>query len=705
MTPNSVSVIIVSYNVKQYVTHCIETVLSSDFIGEKDIIVVDNNSFDETSQSIRNNFPDVKLIAKRKNVGFGKAVNLAAETAKGQYLLILNPDTIIQENTISTFVNYLKTHPEVGLIGPKIMNPDGTLQLTCKRSFPTLRVALPKLLGLSKIFPKTKWAGKYNLTYLDPNKIHSVDAVSGSCMFVRKTLFHEIDGFDEQFFLFGEDLDLCYRMKQMGHEIHYVPSTQILHYKGESVKFAPYDSISAFYNAMILFYKKHFSKNKHILFRFGIHFGIQFHKFIAFITESRSQILSVIIDSCVVFFAFLITFFLRFSNLEPLYISHGLIPTIYIFFWLIVGSFFQLYGRHILSYSRAALSALTGFFVVVAFTYFFKQFAFSRLVLITATGIVTLLIPGWRLIIHFIMSRGYLHNQIKDKHNILFTKKTMVIGANNEGIQIVKKIHGRVNFGLNIIGFVDSKMGKTQDELPVPFLGTIKNIRGIIKKHKIREIIFSNNTLPNNKIVSLMDDTKDLHLTYRMVPRHQDIIIGKGSIEEIGELSFINIDYSLYNQINKVAKRSFDIVFSFFLLLPFSPVIVFKLLKYPQRKMTFWGEKSKIITAYILQSKNKFIKILPLFWTILKGDLSFVGSSLVESTAKDPKLICTPGLSSLDKIKKMHVNYSYRNQFDRYYVQNQSLGLDIEIILKMILIYLKKPDNLHVSGSNPSTGA
>ncbi len=113
-------------------------------------------------------------------------------------------------------------------------------------------------------------------------------------MFIRKTLFHEIGGFDEQFFLFGEDLDLCYRMKQKGHEIHYVPSTQILHYKGESVKFAPYDSRGAFYNAMILFYKKHFSKNQNILFRFGIRFGIQFHKFISFITEWRSQILSVL---------------------------------------------------------------------------------------------------------------------------------------------------------------------------------------------------------------------------------------------------------------------------------------------------------------------------------------------------------------------------------------------------------------------------
>mgnify|MGYP001478171325 CR=1 FL=1 len=688
MTSNSVSVIIVSYNVKRYVTHCIETVLCSDYIGEKEIIVVDNNSFDETSQYLRETFPEIKLIENHKNVGFGKAVNHAAETATGEYLLILNPDTILQENTISTFVNYLKTHSEVGLIGPKIINPDGTLQLTCKRSFPTLSVALPKLLGFSKIFPQTKWAGKYNLTYLDPNKIHSVDAVSGSCIFIRKTLFHEIDGFDEQFFLFGEDLDLCFRMKQKGHEIHYVPSTQILHYKGESVKFAPYDSRSAFYNAMILFYKKHFSKSQNTLFRLGIHFGIQLHKFISLITEWRSQILSILLDSAVVFFAFLVTFFLRFSNLEPFYLSHGLIPTIYIFFWLIVGTFFQLYGRHILSYSRAALSALTGFFVVVAFTFFFKQFAFSRLVLIAATGIVTLLIPGWRLITHFIMSRGYI-NQVKDKHNILFTKKTLVIGANKDGIQIVKKIHGRVNFGLNIIGFIDSKMGKPQEELPVPFLGTIKDIRGIINTHKIREIIFSNNTLPYNKIVSLMDYTKDLYLTYRIVPRQQDIIIGKGSIEEIGELSFINIDYSLYHRINKTAKRLFDIVFSLFLLLLFSPVVVFKLLNGPPKKMMFWGEKSKIISAFTFQSNNQFIKKMPLFWSILKGDLSFVGSSLVELSEKDPKLICTPGLSSLDKIKNMHVNIYNRHQFDHYYIQNQSLGLDIEILIKTVLIYLK----------------
>ena len=186
-----------------------------------------------------------------------------------------------------------------------------------------------------------------------------------------------------------------------------------------------------------------------------------------------------------------------------------------------------------------------------------------------------------------------------------------------------------------------------------------------------------------------MDYTKDLYLTYRMVPRQQDIIIGKGSIEEIGELSFINIDYSLYHRINKATKRLFDIVFSLFLLLLFFPVVVFKLLKGPPKKMMFWGEKSKIISTFTFQANNQFIKKMPLFWSILKGDLSFVGSSLVKLSEKDPKLICTPGLSSLDKIKNLHVNIYNRHQFDHYYIQNQSLGLDIEILIKTVLIYLK----------------
>ena len=211
---NSVSLLIVSYNVRQYIAHAIDAIIKSD-LDDFEIIIIDNNSFDNTASYLKERYShlrQIKIVQNQENIGFGKAINQAASLAKGQYYLILNPDTIIQEETISTLKEYLDSNPEVGMVGPKILNADGTLQLACKRSFPTLGVALPKLLGFSRIFPKSKWAGKYNLTYLDEDEISSVDAISGSCMFIRSFLFHELKGFDERFFMFGEDLDLCSRI-------------------------------------------------------------------------------------------------------------------------------------------------------------------------------------------------------------------------------------------------------------------------------------------------------------------------------------------------------------------------------------------------------------------------------------------------------------------------------------------------------------
>ena len=186
-----VSVIIVSYNVRSYLAHAIDAILKSNY-KKLEIIVVDNHPYDGTCDYLKENYQDIKtlhVISNSENVGFGKAVNQASEVATGEYMMVLNPDTIIEENTISTMVEYLEKNNSVGMVGPKILNADGTLQLACKRSFPTIKVALPKLLSLDKIFPKSRWAGKYNLTYLDPQKIHKVDAISGSCMLIKSKIF------------------------------------------------------------------------------------------------------------------------------------------------------------------------------------------------------------------------------------------------------------------------------------------------------------------------------------------------------------------------------------------------------------------------------------------------------------------------------------------------------------------------------------
>ncbi len=677
----TVSVLIVSYNVKQYLLHCIDTVLSSSYKGDIDVVVVDNNSYDGSAEAIKDLPENIQIIHNSTNLGFGKAVNQAADVANGDYYLILNPDTILEESTVETFVNYMESQNHVGMVGPKILNTDGSLQPACKRSFPRPMVALPKLLGLSKLFPRSKWAGKYNLTYLDPDDIHSVEAISGSCMFIRSDLYHDLHGFDERYFMFGEDLDLCFQVKISGKEIHYLPEAKIIHFHGESVKSAPYDSIQAFYSAMILFADKYFSVGQKRMTRFMVKAGVRFRKTIAIIGGSKSQILSISLDAFAVLTAFAIAIPIRFTDFEPVVVTRGFIPGIYVVFWLIINATFQLYSRYILSYTRAILSSLSGFFIATAFTYFFKQFAFSRLVIIVATLLITVLIPGWRMLFHYWMSRGYF-TQVKDKNNILFARKTLIIGTDKEAIRIAKHLSKRFETGLELVGFCDSELTVPQDELPIPFVGRISDIRGIIDKLKIREIIFPSSSYVSKNGLSIMDNTKDLRLTYRMVPRNQDILLGKASIEELGDYSFVHIEYTLFHRVNWVVKRLFDIVFASAIMIICSPVYLF--MHGRRIRQDYWGEDNTTINASIFDSKIQFIKYLPLMAQIIQGKMSFVGSKLVPTNVDDPHLICIPGLTGMQRLRNINFSADDQRVLDHYYIQNQGLTLDLEIILKTV---------------------
>jgi GT2 family glycosyltransferase/lipopolysaccharide/colanic/teichoic acid biosynthesis glycosyltransferase len=678
-----VSVLIVSYNVKQYIIHCIDSIKKSDYTGQIEIIVIDNNSFDGSLDAIKSKIKDVICIQNDVNVGFGKAINQVAKVATGEYFLILNPDTIIEESTISTFVNYLSENSAVGMVGPKIVNSDGSLQKGSKRSFPTIGVALPKLIGLDNIFPKSKWAGRYNLNYLNPDEIHKVDAISGSCMFIRSKLFNKIGGFDERFFMFGEDLDLCFQVYQQKFNVHYLPTTHIMHYQGESVKSAPYDSLNAFYQAMILFSEKHFSKGRNILTKSVIRSGIFIRKLVSIVNEKRSQIISIALDALVVLIAFLIAFPLRLNSLDAFVVSKGLIPGVYIIFWIMVCALFELYSRYILSYTRAILASLSGFILAVVFTYFFKQYAFSRLVIIAATTIITILIPGWRIVAHYLMSRGVL-KPTKEKHHVLFARKTIIMGTDNEAIKIAKNIQKKFDTGLDIVGFVDHKLTIEQEKLFLPFLGLVSDLRDIVTKHNIHEIIFSTDSFSNQEILDLMDETKDLQLTYRIVPRNQEVLLGKASVEDVGDYSFVNIEYNLYHRLHKFTKRIFDIVFTVLLSVLLSPIAIISALTKKIERIEFWGVNGKKFTVLVLKSTKKINQKYLYLYSILKGDMSFVGSLLIPTSQTNPNLICKPGLTGLAKMRNSKFTQSDRNVLDHYYVQNQSLTLDIEIILKTI---------------------
>ncbi|MBH31545.1 MAG: hypothetical protein CMG71_06085 [Candidatus Marinimicrobia bacterium] len=683
----SVSVIIVNYNVKDYLANCLKSIDDSNYSGPVEVIVVDNGSFDGSARMVRKRFPSVRLIENKSNLGFAKAVNIGLRESKGDYELLLNPDTVIEESTLSVLVKYMEEHRAVGICGPKILNADGSLQLACKRSFPTPWVALPKLLGLSRLLPGGRWTGQYNLTYLDPDDHHSVEAISGSFMFMRGTAVEKVGELDERFFMFGEDLDYCYRIIQAGYSIHYVPETQIIHYKGESVKSAPIDSVNWFYEAMNLFVNKHFSRTASLLTRMVLRTGITAKKITALSSSFLAQLFPVLLDVTMVVLSFGVAISMRFRSLVSAADSYLPVVALYALFWVAVGGVFQIYSRFILSYNRAMLSSILGFFLSVAFTYFFKQIAYSRAVLLGASVLITLFIPGWRLVAHVLKSRGFLRT-MKLGQAPIFSRPAIIVGAGDEGLRISQRIGRRPDTGIYVVGFADTHPEDIAhpfgtDKSSLPILGSTDSIDEISKQHNIRELIFTSDRLDNAAIVRIMDETKHRRLTYRVVPKERDILLGKASVEDVSDFPFVSIEYTLYHRLNVISKRLFDLLFSVASITALSPIFLVLLFLFPRwEKIEFWGREGTTFTVWLMPVKNRFLREMPLLLKILSGKMSFVGSAMVPRDAGEAHLICKPGLTGLDRIRKLQIDSDERAVYDHYYVQHQSMAFDLEILIR-----------------------
>ncbi len=217
------SVIIVNYNVKHFLEQCLHSVYKATKDIETEIFVVDNNSVDGSAQFVRDKFSDLKIIENKQNVGFAKANNQAIQQAKGEYILLLNPDTVVEENTFSKVVDFMDQHPDAGGLGVKMIDGKGNFLPESKRGLPTPWVAFCKMFGLSQLFPKSKKFGQYHLSYLNENEIHEVDVLAGAFMLLRKKTLEKTGLLDETFFMYGEDIDLSYRITQAGYKNYYFP--------------------------------------------------------------------------------------------------------------------------------------------------------------------------------------------------------------------------------------------------------------------------------------------------------------------------------------------------------------------------------------------------------------------------------------------------------------------------------------------------
>lgn len=268
------SVIIVNHNTKQLTNQTISSIIENTHRLEYEILVVDNSTDKDEACSYVDS--KVRLITDVKNNGFGNACNIGSKIAKGKYLLFLNSDTMIKDNSLSKCFEYISKHKQIGVLGVRVLLENGTLDHGCKRGFPTPQSAMYYYLKLDKKYPGSEKYGSYRQTFLDEMETNEVDSVSGAFLMISKNLFYELNGFDEDFFMYGEDLDLCFRAKEKGYKVIYYAEAEIIHLKGQSgLHKSSKTVIYHFYNAMIIFYNKHYKKKYNILVTIAVYIGIK----------------------------------------------------------------------------------------------------------------------------------------------------------------------------------------------------------------------------------------------------------------------------------------------------------------------------------------------------------------------------------------------------------------------------------------------
>ncbi len=250
---------IVNWNAREPLRQALRSIFAAPPPFPYEVIVLDNDSRDGSVQMVEKEFPQVRLLVSEQNLGFSKGHNLSARHARGRYLFILNPDTVVAPGALEKLVAFAETHPEIGIVGPRILNPDGTLQYSCRR-FPNPVAALFRNTPLGKLFPNNPYTRDYLMTDWDHNSVREVDWVSGAALFIRKQVYAQLGGFDEQFFMYCEDMDLCYRAWQAGWKVVYFPDAVIYHAIGRSTDLVANKMIRTFHQSMYRYYKKHYAR-------------------------------------------------------------------------------------------------------------------------------------------------------------------------------------------------------------------------------------------------------------------------------------------------------------------------------------------------------------------------------------------------------------------------------------------------------------
>lgn len=604
-----------------------------------EVLVVDNQSQDGSADMVATKFPGVKLIASKENLGFAKANNLAVKQATGAYILYLNPDTLVPEDCFRLCLAYMEQHPRAGALGCRLVDGKGQFLPESKRGFPSAQVAFFKICGLSALFKRSAFFNQYHLGHLPEMETHSIDVLVGCFMFCRKSVIDQVGSFDPEYFMYGEDIDLSYRIRQAGFENVYFPGTTVIHFKGESTKKGSMNYVRMFYQAMIIFARKHFSRSQKGLFVPLIQLAIYLRAILAFVGRIFSVIRLPLIDAGI-----MLASLVGMKNLWLAQVKTGtqyssnLLSAFFLAYILIWTTSLYLNGAYDRPYKpgRVMRGMLVGALLSLALYGLLPEaLRFSRGITVLGALLAALLILSVRKLLQWLGVKS-VEGDEKDK-------PVIIVGTMDEE-QEVRYLLQKAFVQKEIVGSVSPFDGKEMQQL-----GIFAQLEPLRCLYRVREIIFTQHHLSFKQIIDYMSAGPH-DVEYKIHSMGTDSIIGSNSKDTAGDLYTTELTYAITTPSARRNKRVIDVVVSLGFIL-FSPFLV-------------WFVKNK--NSYFL---NMFL--------VLEGDKTLVGYTDPQFPALKPHV-----LDVYPVVKDFEIPADNREHLDWLYAKNYTPADDLRILWK-----------------------
>jgi GT2 family glycosyltransferase len=523
---------------------------------EAEVLIMDNASKDGSIEYLQPKFPFVKFIYNKENIGFAKANNLALAMCSGKNVLFLNPDTIVPEDCLEKCIAFFESKPDAGALGIRMIDGRGKFLPESKRSFPSPLTSLFKLAGLAALFPKSKIFGRYALGYLDEHQNHEVDVLSGAFFMSGRNILNELKGFDESFFMYGEDIDLSYRIQEMGYKNYYFCGSSIIHFKGESTKKGGLNYVRMFYNAMSIFVNKHYASGKAQVFNFFIHFAIIARAAFAAVFKFIGKVGLPLLDTIIILGSFQLI-----TSIWVHYIREGQgfinqlvnisLPG-YTLVFLLAATFAGIYDNKYKPV-KAFYAALVAIVVMLAaYSLLPEKFRFSR-------GVI--LFGGLTALLFITISRGILlkWNIVEDEDETSRQQKTLVVGTPEEYNKVLQLL-SEAGLQERVLGRIAAN-GRKEDAI-----GTLAQLNALAKTAPIKEIIYCEGYLSYNSIITSLQTLPPGIISHFHGSKSLSII-GSNSKDSSGESVTHEGRYSLALPYQQRMKRIIDVAFALIFIL------------------------------------------------------------------------------------------------------------------------------------------